>query len=292
MNQIDAINDLKLLEWQIEMGAGEAIGENPVDWFAHNLEAAKSKKLTTNSDQTGQLASQTNLTAPMPDVLTNRLNRETSTALPVASSQDTVGDARKLAAKCSSIDDIIAALENFDACPLSRTASNLCFIDGNRNAKILLIGDVPERDEDLQGKPFVGRSGQLLDKILGHIGLSRDHTDVENSVLISNTVFWRPPGNRKPTESEILMCLPFLNKLIELTSPQLIICLGATPAQRLTGETKGITRLRGRWFNYVNNQHQIPVLATLHPSYLLRQPMQKKLAWRDFLAFQAKFNKL
>ncbi len=287
MDPTELKNNLETLEWQIAMGADEAIGDEAIDWFSRSGEqiAAKAAKAVNQ---------QKNETVP---VLANVARTPPGTASAVASSQDEVGDARKLAASCNSIDELLAALENFDACQLSRTATNLCFIDGNRQAEILLIGEAPGRDEDIQGKPFVGRSGQLLDKILSAIDLSRNNVSPDNSVLISNTVFWRPPGNRKPTEAETLVCLPFVNKLIELVAPKFIVCLGATPTQRLTGETKGITRLRGRWFDHTigpgtsgddEKPKSAALLATLHPSYLLRQPMQKKLAWRDFLALKLK----
>ena len=277
MRQSEEINHQELLKWQIAMGADEAVGNEPVDWFAWSLENLAKKP-------------QTNQQSPQ---LPRRVSPERiapSAAEPVNASQDLISDARKLAKNCNSIDELISALKSFDACPLARTASNLCFIDGNTKAKILIIGEAPEREEDLQGKPFVGRSGQLLDKILGHIGLSRDHENNDQSVLMSNMVFWRPPGNRKASDAEISMCMPFLTKLIELVNPQIIVCLGATPTQRLTGETKGISRLRGRWFSYVGsdqkNDNAIAILATLHPDYLLRQPMQKKLAWQDFIALK------
>ena len=307
MTQSRAINDAdalerQLLEWQIAMGADEAVSDAATDWFAHcAVSAAQKTEQTENPTPkiTGKITGKTTIKAtvvgdaflaPQTPVLSGAGPKNPSVAKPVASSQDIVGDARKRAAACTSIDELIAALNTFDACLLSRTATNLCFIDGNRQAKILLLGEAPGRDEDLQGKPFVGRSGQLLDKMISHIGLSRHAEKPDQSVLISNTVFWRPPGNRKPTEAETLMCLPFVNKLIELVKPEIIVCLGATPTQRLTGQTKGITRLRGRWFDYSGSDTPIPLLATLHPAYLLRQPMQKKLAWRDFLALKLRIN--
>jgi len=291
MNQTKTNNDesnreLQLLEWQIAMGADEAVGDESTDWFERSI-APQTGKV----DQVGknEPIMQTAPRVQQPS-LSRTVHKIPSPAEPVTASQDTAGDARKLAAQCNSIDDLTNALKRFDACPLSRTASNLCFIDGNEKAKILMIGEAPGRDEDLQGKPFVGKSGQLLDKMISHIGLSRDNTSPWDSVLISNTVFWRPPGNRKPTESETLMCLPFVNKLIELVAPEIIVCLGATPTQRLTGQTTGITRLRGRWFSYAGTASEMPVLATLHPSYLLRQPVQKKLAWQDFLALRQRIS--
>ncbi len=177
------------------------------------------------------------------------------------------------------IADAIAAL----ACPLKKTATNLCFADGNPQAHVMLIGEAPGRDEDIQGKPFVGRSGQLLDRMLAVIGLSRTAPEPERSVFITNTVFWRPPGNRTPTESETSMCLPFLFRTIELLKPRIIVCLGATPAHRLTGRSEGILRLRGKWLTCTAGGRDIPLLPTLHPAYLLRQPGQKRLAWRDLL---------
>jgi len=193
-------------------------------------------------------------------------------------------DAAALAAQCATLADIEQALLRFDACPLKKTATNLCFADGNPQAQVMLIGEAPGRDEDIQGKPFVGRSGQLLDRMLTAIGLSRHAESPENSVYISNVIFWRPPGNRTPTDQETLMCLPFLRRAIEIKQPRLIVCLGATPTQRLIGKSEGILKLRGRWFDFGG----IPLLATLHPAYLLRQPAQKRLAWRDLLSLQQK----
>lgn len=188
---------------------------------------------------------------------------------------DTVGS-------LNTLEQIVAALSVFDACPLKKTATNLCFADGNPLAHVMLIGEAPGRDEDLAGKPFVGRSGQLLDKMLAAIGLSRSAAEPEKSVFITNTIFWRPPGNRTPTEAETSMCLPFLLRAIEIQQPRFIVCLGATPAQRLTGATDGILKLRGKWLAI----GKTPLLPTLHPAYLLRQPSQKRLAWRDMLALR------
>jgi DNA polymerase len=271
-----AICKAQLLDWQIAMGADEAVGDERVDWF----ERSSQKKPATSLPEKRR--------APIDRVPAKPAPTPASAARPVASPDDSIGDARKLAQGCNTVDELITALERFTACPLSRTATNLCFIDGNRDARILLIGEAPGRDEDLQGKPFVGRSGRLLDKMLKFIDLDRASDKAENSVLICNTVFWRPPGNRKPTEAETLMCLPFVSRLIGLTKPEFIVCLGGTPTQRLTGQTKGITWLRGRWFSYQTGGDEIPVLATLHPSYLLRQPVQKSLAWQDLLALKTK----
>ena len=205
---------------------------------------------------------------------------------PVAPSPPLAASGTSAAAGCSSLAEIAAALEAFDACPLKKTATRLCFADGNPKARVMLVGEAPGRDEDIQGKPFVGRSGQLLDRMLAAAGLSRAAEDRDSAVFITNVIFWRPPGNRTPTEAETLMCLPFLLRTIELQKPDVIVCLGATPAHRLTGRSDGILKLRGKWMTANVSGRNIPLLPTLHPAYLLRQPAQKRLAWRDLLSLR------
>ena len=253
------------LSWLVDMGADEAIGEEPIDRFA-----ASAEKLRQKAAPPALPPRQTALPTRGP-------------VKPPVSSEETVQDSRKLADACSTLDDIEAALEKFDACPLKRTASNLCYADGNRGARVMFIGEAPGRDEDIQGKPFVGRSGQLLDKMLMAVDLDRHTSEAEKSAFITNVIYWRPPGNRKPTETETLMCMPFVQRTIELQAPEIIVCLGATPMQRLTGRTDGILKSRGRWREIEIGGRSIPLMATLHPAYLLRQPAQKRLAWRDFL---------
>ena len=272
----EKISDLEALSWLIEVGADECIGEEPTDWFAQSAQPAKITATAIPS------------TAPMPAPKKAAPTIARREAQPVSSSDNLVADARKLASECTSIDDLIAALERFEGCPLSRTASNLSFLDGNLQAHTLLIDESPGREEDLQGKPLVGRAGQLLDKMISHIGLSRENETPEKSVLVTNLVFWRPPGNRKPTESETLMCVPFINKLIEITKPKIIVSFGAMPTQRLTGQSLGINRLRGRWFDYPLKNENIPVLATLRPSHLMTNPVQKSLAWQDLISLKIK----
>jgi DNA polymerase len=145
----------------------------------------------------------------------------------------------------------------------------------------MLIGEAPGRDEDLQGKPFVGRAGQLLDRMLAAIGLS------ESQVYITNTVYWRPPGNRTPTPEEIEACAPFLARQIELLSPRVLVLLGGAAAKTILGVSEGIMRLRGKWLNYPCAGRDLPALATLHPAYLLREPERKRLAWHDLLMLKA-----
>jgi DNA polymerase len=202
-------------------------------------------------------------------------------ALPVGTEQ-AVRSAVEAAAAASNLEELRAALETFDDCPLKKTAMNLVFYDGNPEARLLLIGEAPGADEDRQGLPFVGVSGQLLDRMLGSIGLDR------TQVLISNTVFWRPPGNRSPTTSETAACLPFVERLIELVNPEIVVTLGGAAAKSLLAQTQGVTRLRGRWLEYATPRLARPIAATVlfHPAYLLRSPAQKRLAWRDLLAIR------
>ncbi len=157
---------------------------------------------------------------------------------------------------------------------------NLVFADGNPEARIMFIGEAPGAQEDRQGLPFVGASGQLLDQMLSHIGLDR------TSVYITNLLFWRPPGNRTPTPGEIASCLPFLERHIELVNPSHIVLVGGISAKTLLDRREGILKLRGQWGHYrpLGLERPIPALATLHPAYLLRQPAQKRLAWRDLLS--------
>lgn len=272
---------LSALSWLIDMGVDEVIVDETTDWF-EKVDAPVAA--ADNSAQAPNVNIPKRRQAPVAPVQ--------SAARAVSSSDNLVADARKLANDCKTIDDLIKTLEKFEGCPLSRTASNLSFVDGNVDADVLIIDESPGREEDLQGKPLVGRAGQLLDTMLGHIDLARDSDKSRQAVLVSNLVFWRPPGNRKPTDSETMMCVPFINKLIEITSPKVIVCLGAMTAQRLTGQTLGIQRLRGRWFEYQRGDTTIPVLCSLRPSFLLNQPAQKTLAWQDLINLKLKLLEL
>lgn len=187
------------------------------------------------------------------------------------------GAAQESAASCHTLDELRAALEAFDGCALKTGASRLVFADGTPGAEIMFIGEAPGREEDRQGKPFVGRSGQLLDRMLAGLGLTRA------DVYISNIVPWRPPMNRKPELSEIEICVPFLLRHIELAAPKVIVTLGGTATNHLVGESGGILSLRGRWFELQAGGLRLPVMPTLHPAYLLRTPAQKRRAWQDFL---------
>ena len=192
--------------------------------------------------------------------------------------------ARVGAAAARSVEDLRQAVAAFEGCLLKRTATNLVFADGNPEARLMLVGEAPGADEDRLGRPFVGVSGQLLDRMLAGIGLDR------RSVYITNVVFWRPPGNRKPTPAEVAACLPFVERHIELVDPEILVCLGEAAARTLLARTDGITRLRGRWFDYASAgmARPVPAMPTFHPAYLLRQPAQKRAAWRDWLAIHAR----
>ncbi len=191
--------------------------------------------------------------------------------------------ARALAREAGTLEELRARLEAFEGCTLKATARHCCFADGNPKARVMLVGEAPGADEDRVGLPFVGRSGQLLDRMLAAIGLER-----AKDVYIANTVPWRPPGNRTPTPQEMATCLPFIERQIALAAPEFLICLGGPAAQTLLGIKDGILKSRGRWFDYQAGERTIPALATLHPAYLLRQPLQKRLAWRDFRALKAR----
>jgi DNA polymerase len=188
--------------------------------------------------------------------------------------------AREAATSAKDLVELRALLENFEGCMLRATATQLVFADGNPQARVMFVGEAPGRDEDLAGLPFVGRSGKLLDRMMQAIGLDR------TSVYIANVVPWRPPGNRTPTPQETAICLPFIRRQIELADPDILVCLGQPSTQTLLGTREGITKTRGRWFTFDTGRREIRALATYHPAFLLRSPLQKRLAWRDFLALK------
>ncbi|CAN5271970.1 uracil-DNA glycosylase [soil metagenome] len=263
MTDMDPRGARAALEWLYDMGADEIVGDLPVNRFA---------------------APPPRPQAPPPTAAVMPQQQPLPMRSPCCAPAAIIDDANAIAAACASLAEIADALSRLEGCALRKTATNLCFSDGNPKARLMLIGEAPGRDEDIQGKPFVGRSGQLLDRMLAAIGLSRQEEDPRKSVLIANVIFWRPPGNRTPTEQETLMCLPFLKRAIELIAPDFLLCAGAVPTQRLTGVADGILRLRGKWLTFASGGRVIPLMPTLHPAYLLRQPAQKRLAWRDLLA--------
>jgi uracil-DNA glycosylase family 4 len=189
--------------------------------------------------------------------------------------------ARLLARSATSLDELRGLLEKFEGCALRTTAKSLVFADGNPQAKLMFVGEAPGAEEDRLGLPFVGRSGQLLDRMLAAIGLDRQ------GCYIANIIPWRPPGNRTPTPQESAVCQPFIVRQIELADPDILVCLGGPSAQALLGFKEGIMRSRGKWVDYDTGTRTIRAIATLHPAYLLRQPLQKRLAWRDLKAIRA-----
>tara|TARA_Y100001970_G_scaffold39709_1_gene48918 strand:- start:3077 stop:3829 length:753 start_codon:yes stop_codon:yes gene_type:complete len=177
--------------------------------------------------------------------------------------------------KISSLEQLKSYMSNFKGCELYKSSTNMVFSDGNPKSKIMLIGEAPGHDEDIQGKPFVGRSGKLLDKMLEAIELNRE------KVYIANIIPWRPPSNRRPTDEEIEICLPFIKKHIELIKPKVLMLLGSTATFALLKNTEGITKIRGKWVDLNLNNISVPTLPTFHPAFLLRQPAQKKHVWKD-----------
>lgn len=256
---------LATLRWLIEAGADEAVGEHPIDHL--NAPRALANRAAETTVLPPKEAAPAPLAAPRAPTLP---------ATPLES-------ARALARGAGTLDELKAALDAFDGCALKATATNLVFADGNPEARLMIIGEGPGGEEDRQGLPFVGASGRLLDRMLACIGLDR------TSVYITNILFWRPPGNRTPTGAEIAACLPFVERHIELIDPAHLLLLGGSSAKTLLGRSDGILKQRGRWAHYQHAElvRPIPALPSLHPAYLLRQPAQKRLAWRDLLDLKA-----
>ena len=281
---------LAALAWQIEAGADEAIGAQAVDHFARSAEAAEAKRQAQARAQARAQAQAGTAAARPPSSEAARApdgQQGFWEAAPaeLRSGSDAVATARRLAAGARNVEELRDGLAGFDGCPLKQTATNLVFADGNPQARYMIVGEAPGPQEDRQGIPFVGPSGKLLDAMLTAIGLDRE------SVYITNMLFWRPPGNRTPTAAEIATCLPFTERHIELVAPDYLMLVGGSSAKSLLGRSEGVLKLRGRWFHYQSPEmpRPIPALATLHPAYLLRQPAQKRLAWRDFLSFRVAF---
>jgi DNA polymerase len=189
-----------------------------------------------------------------------------------------IASAREAARTAPSLEALRDLMEKFDGCALKATATRLVFADGNPKARVMFVGEAPGREEDIEGLPFVGRSGKLLDRMIGAIGLDR------GSAYIANVIPWRPPGNRTPTPQETQICLPFIQRQIELVDPDVLVTLGNPSTQTLLATREGIMRTRGRWFEYDTGSRKIRALPTFHPAYLLRSPSYKKMAWQDLRA--------
>ncbi len=255
---------LAALSWQVELGADEAIGDVPVNRYEEETRAP--------------VPAATVAAAPEPLV---------PAEAPVAGAEDAVAVARRLAEDARTLDELAEAMAAYDHCELKLGARSFVFADGNPKARVMIVGEAPGRDEDLQGKPFVGRAGQLLDRMFAAIGLSRATPDAANALYITNILPWRPPGNRDPEPAEMAMMKPFVERHIALADPEVVVTMGRFSLGLLTGLT-GITRVRGQWTETLGR----PCLPMLHPAYLLRNPSSKREAWADLLTLKARLEKL
>jgi uracil-DNA glycosylase family 4 len=293
----------ELLAFYLEAGADALLGEETVDRFGSQGEAPSARPMVRDAG----LRPAPHQEAPRDRGRTlprfeepaagGRLDssdgaqrakaegRATATPPGAPASPDVaIMDARTQARSATSLDELRRILAGFDGCELKRHAKQLVFADGNPQARVMFVGEAPGREEDQEGLPFVGKSGKLLDLMLKAIGLDR------TTVYIANVIPWRPPGNRTPTPQETQICLPFIRRHIELADPEVLVCLGNPSSQAMLGFTEGITKTRGRWLAYDTGTREIRAVATLHPAYLLRSPIYKRLAWRDFLAIRKALN--
>ncbi|MSO64435.1 MAG: uracil-DNA glycosylase [Alphaproteobacteria bacterium] len=268
---MDRVAALATLRWLVEAGADEALADRPVDRFALTPAAPAAG--------TAVAAEVARPTAPPVGMRQSVAGRVPGMPIELESPETARDSARAVAQACTSLAELRAAMAAFDGCALKNTAKNLVFGDGNPQSGLMLIGEAPGADEDREGLPFVGVSGQLLDRMLKAIG--RDRT----SAYITNMLAWRPPGNRTPTPAEVMILLPFIERHIDLVAPKLLVLVGGTAAAALLDRSEGITRLRGRWLTYGAG---VPTMCLYHPAYLLRQPALKKQAWQDLLAVRAK----
>jgi uracil-DNA glycosylase len=277
MNQTIAREDLEsLLRWYVDQGIDEAIGEDAIDRFA-----APAPQATPLPVQQRAPA------APTPIRPAPAAAAPLRGPVPIESPQ-LVEDARALAQRCNSVEELEAAVRAFEGCALKRTAKNTVFADGVAGSPVMVVGEAPGADEDRLGKPFVGVSGQLMDRMFDAIGMSR-----ERDLYITNILFWRPPGNRTPTLSEQAICMAFTRRHIELARPKVLVLAGGTAAKSVLDTTDGIMRLRGKWTNLsLDDGSAVPTLPTFHPAYLLRTPASKRQSWLDLLSLDKKLREL
>lgn len=253
-------NDRALLEWQVELGATDAICDAPVDRYALEAKAPKPVPVAANTG---------------------------TPIIPKPIEVDAVAIARAAADHAADLPALATAMAAFELCELKKGAQKFVFSDGNPAARVMIVGEAPGREEDRAGKPFVGQAGQLLNKMLAAIGLDRTAENPAHSVYITNVLPWRPPSNRTPDEAEIAMMLPFLERHVALANPDVLVLMGNTPCQALLGRA-GITRIRGQWMDVLNR----PAMPMFHPAYLLRQTAAKRDAWADLLALKSKLKEL
>jgi uracil-DNA glycosylase len=278
-------NARELLAFYLDAGVDAFVGEEAVDRMADPLLVSAAETQVTSVPPEGReapapISRNPAPSLPLPRQETDNIRVQRAPPPPEVA----LMAARDAAASAKDLDELRALLNDFQGCSLRATATQLAFADGNPQARVMFVGEAPGYEEDISGRPFVGRSGKLLDRMMEAIGLDR------TKAYIANVVPWRPPGNRTPTPQETAICLPFIHRQIELANPDILVCLGQPATQTLLGTREGITRTRGRWFKYDTGTREIRAVATLHPAYLLRQPLQKRLAWRDFLALKKALN--
>jgi uracil-DNA glycosylase len=259
----EAAPDIRqLLAFYLEAGVDCALADEPVNRLSDPDTAAASQETQPPPVRT----------VPAPTVLPSTRND------PAPAPEAAIQSAREAARTAPTLEALRALLENFDGCALKATATRLVFSDGNPQARIMFVGEAPGREEDIEGLPFVGRSGKLLDRMIGAIGLDR------SSAYIANVIPWRPPGNRTPTPQETQICLPFVKRQIELVDPDVLVTLGNPSTQTLLQAREGIMKTRGKWFDYDTGTRKIRAIATFHPAYLLRSPSYKRMSWQDLRA--------
>lgn len=264
---IQTMSPIEALRWHVEMGIDEMIDEHPVDRYAATASPAVLPKPIQEAFAGAQ-------TTPAPPA-----RQASGQALAPG---EGARDAIAVAAGAQSVAELRERLDGFEGCALKFTATNTVFADGDPASDLMFVGEAPGVDEDRRGVPFIGASGQLLNLMLSALGRERE------SVYITNVLFWRPPGNRSPTDAETAACLPFVRRHVELVKPKVLVFLGGSAAKTMLGRREGIMRLRGKWFDYMSDglEAPIPAMPTFHPAFLLRQSAQKREAWQDFLAIQ------
>lgn len=272
-----------LIAFYVEAGVDAVLDEAPVNRFAAEVPQPSTPQVSVD-DRTFSPSATPQARPPLVragDGAANSRPRQPPASIDAPPPPDAaIMAAREAAKSATSLDALRAMLERFEGCGLRLTAKRLVFADGNPQAKVMFVGEAPGREEDIEGLPFVGRSGQLLDRMLAAVGLDR------TTAYIANVIPWRPPGNRTPTPQESQICLPFIKRQIELAAPDVLVCLGGPSAAALLGITEGIRKSRGRWRVYHTGTREIRAIATFHPAYLLRTPLEKRFAWRDFLAIR------
>ena len=260
------LSALEMLDWFIEAGADEATESSPINWFEISAKAVKSAPSQTPK---------------------HNIRPAAALAQPMISAAEIIKQANTVSKKSVTLEGLEKNLKNFVGCTLKNTAANTVFADGNKSSQIMIIGEAPTSEEDRTGRPFLGQSGELLEKMLHAIGLERS-----NDYYLTNILPWRPPGNRKPTETEISICMPFVKRHIELFAPKMIILLGSLPLRNLIHQDHGVLKSHGKWYDYNLEDKKVPLMAIFHPNYLIQQPAAKKAAWKDLQEIKTKIEEI